>query len=170
MNWIKKLHHPNTYLILAWANFVLFMATILPWVSGLSQDAGLTQSIDTNFSFDPSSIYPIVASYGPDGRIFYLIQRWTFDVIWPLVYGWPLYVTLRKYPVGWIAFLPWIATGLDYAENTAFSVLIGLYPMEIDILPFIGVTFSLLKWIALGLSMLLSLVIPFLYLFKRKKT
>ncbi len=169
MTYFKRLH-PNVYLVLAWANFVLFMATILPWVSGLSREAGLTQSIDTNFAFDPSSIYPIVASYGPDGRIFYLIQRWTFDVIWPLVYGWPLYVTLRKYPVGWIAFLPWIATGFDYAENIAFSFVVGLYPTQFEWLVIIGITLSLLKWIALGLSMMVSLLIPIFFLFKRKKT
>jgi hypothetical protein len=169
MNWIKKLHHPNTYLILAWANFILFMVTILPWVSGLSQEAGLTQSIDTNFSFDPSTIYPIVASYGADGRLFYLIQRWTFDLIWPLVYAWPLFVTLRKYPIGWIAFLPWLATGFDYAENISFSVIVGLYPYEFEWIVLLGITMSLIKWIALGLSMIFSIIVPIAYLLNRNK-
>ena len=59
-----KRWHPNVYLVLAWATFLLFMATILPWVSGLSREAGLTESIDTNFSFDPSAIYRIVEAYG----------------------------------------------------------------------------------------------------------
>jgi hypothetical protein len=169
MTWFNRVH-PNIYLTLAWANFILFMVTILPWVSGLSQEAGLTQSIDTNFSFDPSTIYPIVASYGADGRLFYLIQRWTFDLIWPLVYAWPLFVTLRKYPIGRLALLPWLATALDYLENSVFTILVALYPLELSWLPILGVLMSLLKWIALGTSMVLSLLVPIFFAFKRKKT
>jgi hypothetical protein len=156
-------------LVIAWANFILFMFTILPWVSGLSRDAGLTTSIDTNFSFDPSAIYPIVASYGADGRLFYIIQRWTFDLIWPLVYAWPLFVTLKLFPIGMLALLPWLATALDYLENSVFTILVVLYPLELSWLPILGVLMSLLKWIALGTSMVLTLIIPFYYgLFRQK--
>jgi hypothetical protein len=157
-------------LVIAWANFILFMFTILPWVSGLSRDAGLTTSIDTNFSFDPSAIYPIVASYGADGRLFYIIQRWTFDLIWPLVYAWPLFVTLKLFPIGMLALLPWLATALDYLENSVFTILVVLYPLELSWLPILGVLMSLLKWIALGTSMVLTLLVPIFFAFKRKKT
>jgi hypothetical protein len=168
MTGFKRIH-PYIYLTLAWANFILFMFTILPWVSGLSRDAGLTTSIDTNFSFDPSAIYPIVASYGADGRLFYIIQRWTFDLIWPLVYGWPLFVTLKLFPIGMLALLPWLATALDYLENSVFTILVVLYPLELSWLPILGVLMSLLKWIALGTSMMLTLIIPFYYgLFRQK--
>ena len=168
MKWFKRLD-PHIYLTLAWANFILFMFTILPWVSGLSRDAGLTTSIDTNFSFDPSAIYPIVASYGPDGRLFYIIQRWTFDLIWPLVYAWPLFVTLKLFPIGMLALLPWLATALDYLENSVFTILVALYPFELSWLAILGVSMSLLKWIALGTSMILTLLVPIFFAFKCKK-
>jgi hypothetical protein len=58
---------------------------------------------------------------------------------------------------------------LDYLENSVFTILVALYPLELSWLPILGVLMSLLKWIALGTSMMLTLIIPFYYgLFRQK--
>jgi hypothetical protein len=122
---------------------------------------GLTPSIDTNFSFNPNGIYNILQGYGESGRQFYLFQRWTFDFVWPMVYGFPIYLTLRLWRgkvnsrlVIFLVYLPLMAMMLDYAENITFSIIILLYPNEWITLAYLGVGLSFLKWIALGVSLM----------------
>ena len=75
----------------------MFFAFVLPKVSEKGDEMGLTESIDTNFSFDPSQIYPIVKNFGAKGRLFYIRQRWTFDLVFPIVYGVPFWLTMNKF-------------------------------------------------------------------------
>ena len=157
--------HPG-FILATWFVFVFFMVVILPAVSMATYDQGLTESIDTNFSFDPSAIYRIVEAYGESGRAYYIWQRWTFDLIWPLVYGLPLFSTLNRFIPNHIKlrnliiFLPLIATLLDYLENITFTMLVSLFPIEIPFLALLGVSISALKWFALGSSMLIVSVLP----------
>jgi hypothetical protein len=144
-----------------WFVFIFFMVVILPSVSNEASQMGLTPSIDTNFSFDPNNIYNILTGYGEAGRQFYLFQRWTFDLVWPMVYGFPIFFTLRRWlrkaNSSWINFfiyLPLVAMMLDYLENITFSVIILLYPTEWIGLAYLGVLMSLLKWITLGVSLM----------------
>ena len=144
------------YVWVSWAIFLVFMVWILPSVAAANANAGLTESIDTNFSFNPMLIREIITSYGADGRQFYLVQRWTFDAVYPLAYGLPLSFSLwgllltSKYQ-RW----SWLGMGaalFDYLENIAFSLLMLSYPA----LPLWAITFavglSLIKWVLLGSS------------------
>ncbi|MFZ9139389.1 MAG: hypothetical protein ACO207_02975 [Bacilli bacterium] len=175
---IKKLiMHPG-FILATWFVFVFFMVAILPAVSMATYEQGLTESIDTNFSFNPSLIYPIIASYGDSGRAYYLWQRWTFDLVWPMVYGLPLFSTLNIFFSGKtkirnsVVFLPLVATLLDYVENIVFTILVSLYPIELPFLVIIGVSISALKWFALAISMLIVTLLPFIWFFQwiRKST
>lgn len=161
----KILLHPG--LILAtWFVFVFFMVVILPAVSMATFERGLTESIDTNFAFNPILIYQIVEAYGVEGRAYYIWQRWTFDLIWPIVYGLPLFVTLNRFIAlqmpfrKWIVFLPLFASSLDYLENIIFTVLVSLFPIEIPGLALLGVSVSALKWVALMTSMIVVIILP----------
>jgi len=171
-NLIQKLIlHPG-FILATWFVFMFFMVVILPAVSMATYEQGLTESIDTNFSFNPSLIYPIIASYGDSGRAYYIWQRWTFDLVWPLVYGLPLFSTLnffisRKTKLRKpIVFLPLVATLLDYVENIVFTILVSLYPTELPFLVIIGVSMSALKWLALAISMLIVTFLPFIWVFR----
>lgn len=139
------------------------MVWILPAVAQANLDAGLTESIDTNFSFNSFQIRDIIIAYGPEGRQFYLMQRWTFDAVYPLAYGLPLSASLwglllnSKYKR-----LSWLGMGaalFDYLENIAFSLLILGYPS----LPLWAITIatglSVVKWTLLGGSFLLVVVL-----------
>lgn len=152
-----------TYVWLSWTIFLIFMVWILPAVAQANLDAGLTESIDTNFSFNPAQIRDIIIAYGPEGRQFYLMQRWTFDAVYPLAYGLPLSASLwglllnSKYKR-----LSWLGMGaalFDYLENIAFSLLILAYPS----LPLWAITIatglSVVKWTLLGGSFLLVVVL-----------
>lgn len=169
MQYKKVISHPG-FILFNWLVFVFFLVVILPAVSFQASQMGLSPSIDTNFSFDPNVIYVILAGYGESGRAFYLLQRWTFDFIWPMVYGFPIFFTLRLWlgkldssMVKLFIYLPLMAMLLDYLENITFSVIILLFPTEWMILAYLGVLLSLLKWITLSVSLIsvsvLSLVV-----------
>ena len=169
---LKKIISHQGFVILTWFVFFFFMVVVLPSVSMQAVLMGLTPSIDTNFSFNPNGIYNILQGYGENGRQFYLFQRWTFDFVWPMVYGFPIYLTLRLWLgkvnsrlVIFLVYLPLMAMMLDYAENITFSIIILLYPNEWIILAYLGVGLSFLKWIALGVSLMavtfLSVVVLF---------
>lgn len=170
--WNQPILRKSWFVLLSWLVFAVFLATVLPWVSSATREAGLLESIDTNFSFDPVHLYDIVESYGPSGRIFYVIQRWTFDVIWPLVYAAPLFLTLNVFArLPWqgkllgLRFLPFFAQALDYLENIAFTLVVLLYPSVLLPLAWLGVILSVLKWTALGSSMALAMVSPIVWSF-----
>jgi Zn-dependent membrane protease YugP len=59
-----------------------------------------------------------------------------------------------------------MAMMLDYLENITFSVIILLYPSEWMILAYLGVLMSLLKWIALGVSLMSVTVLSVVVLFQ----
>ena len=170
---IKKIFSHPGFILFNWFVFVFFMVVILPAVSYAASQMGLSPSIDTNFSFDPSAIYIILDGYGESGRAFYLFQRWTFDAVWPMVYGFPIFFTLRLW-LGKVSsrfgklfiYLPLMAMLLDYLENITFSVIILLYPSEWMILAYLGVLISLLKWIALGVSLMSVTVLSVVVLFQ----
>lgn len=170
---LKKLFSHPGFILSNWFIFVFFMIVILPAVSYQSSQMGLTPSIDTNFSFDPNLIYSILVGYGPSGRAFYLFQRWTFDLVWPMVYGFPIFFTLRLWLrnvnsslLKLFVYLPLMAMLLDYLENITYSTMILLYPTEWIALAYFGVFISLLKWIALGVSLISVIVVSLAELVK----
>ena len=156
----KFISHPG-FILSTWFFFVFFMVVVLPAVSYQANQMGLNPSIDTNFSFDPQNIYRILEGYGENGRQFYLFQRWTFDFVWPMVYGFPIFFTLKlwlghfKNPfIQLFIFLPLFAMSFDYLENITFSIMILLYPTESIVFAYLGVGISLFKWITLSIALM----------------
>jgi hypothetical protein len=178
---LKRILTHSGFIILTWAIFAFFMVVILPTVSNQANQMGLTPSIDTNFSFDPNQIYAILDGYGEQGRRFYLYQRWTFDLIWPMVYGFPIFLSLKrglrtmKQPSQrMLVYLPLVAMGLDYLENITYSFMVIMFPFESIFLAYLGVGFSFLKWISLSSSLFIVITVGLIGLtkviFKVKKS
>jgi hypothetical protein len=171
--WFNQLIKAPWIILLSWLVFIMFIVIVLPAVAMTSYERGLLESIDTNFSFDSSRIYPIVASYGEAGRAYYIRQRWTFDLVWPLLYGRPLYLMMNKFlfalnwkKLSFIKYLPLLAILFDYLENIVFTILVLNYPVIFNFLPVIGVNFSLIKWILLFVSMLATLLISISFIYQ----
>mgnify|MGYP003340603430 FL=1 len=79
----------------SWLIFIVVLVLVLPGVAQANEANGLAESIDTNFSFSVTEIVRILTSYGKDGRAYYIFQRWTFDLYYPLVYGIPISLSLN---------------------------------------------------------------------------
>jgi hypothetical protein len=159
-------------ILLSWLVFILVLLFVLPGVSQANEVNGLLESMDTNFSFSPTQLVGILESYGREGRSYYVLQRWTFDLYYPLVYGVPislsLYGLLNHTKYQRIAWLGLIASTMDYVENVVFTIAALTFPSHTLGWVTIGVIFSVAKWLALGGGFFLVLVLVIRRLFLKK--
>lgn len=154
--------------------FLIFTAAVLP--NQASQSEAYTReagSPDQSFFYSPEDLVRMAESYGPEGRQAYIRARFTFDLIWPLVYliflatglGW-LCGKLIEPSNRWrgLVLLPFLGCLFDYLENIAAVLVMGRYPDSAPVAAFAAPIFTLLKWsmIALSFSALLGLLIWFL--------
>ncbi|NIV29382.1 MAG: hypothetical protein GWN58_07700, partial [Anaerolineae bacterium] len=78
--------------------FLLFSALVLPQqATKAEEETGSSDSPDTSFFYSPSDLYRMAESYGEQGRQAYIRARFTFDLVWPLVYTFFLTTS-----IGWV--------------------------------------------------------------------
>jgi len=171
---MKKLK--GYHLLIAFLVFLFFMIFVLPHEAEKSAALGLTQSPDTSLFYTQEQLYQIAESYGKEGRTFYINQRFTFDLIWPLVYGIFLVIALAylsqkvKKPIFKKTYiLPVIAVIFDYLENTMTAIVMTRYPKETIILSHLAGFMTAFKWITLSLSFLLMMVLVIFVIHQRIK-
>ena len=140
--------------------FVLFTSLALPFVSSYTTKViGVSESPDTSFNFHLDHLFDIVDSYGERGRLFYVTMRWTFDIVWPLIY--------TVFLVSSIAYLarrsnckfgykplyfPLLAVLFDFLENINATIIMLLYPKRIDFFGYMLIGSSIMKWAMIGIS------------------
>jgi len=146
--------------------FLLFTALVLPRQSrsaeSVSRGAG---SPDTSFFYSPGDLYRMAEAYGAAGRAAYVRARFTFDVIFPLVYTLFLataisWVFARAFPPGspWqrANMVPLLAALFDLLENASTSLVMARYPAQTPVVDTLAPLFSLAKWVfVIGSFMLL---------------
>ena len=122
---------------------LLFTILVLPSQAEVSREStGSTTSPDTSLYYSPEDLYKIAEIYGPDGRQAYIYARWTFDLIFPLVY-----VSFLAIGLSWFSkqlntsskiwnlvnLIPLLSGLLDYLENSAPSLVMYLYPARLNL-------------------------------------
>jgi len=160
-NWLYRMS-TGWLTLAALAGFLLFTALVLP---GQSQQAransGGARTPDLSFIYTADDLYRMAEAYGPDGRQAYIRARFTFDLVWPLVYTCFLATSLswalgRALPESsrWrtLNLVPLAAALFDYLENVATSLVIGRYPAATPGIDVLATFFTPLKWILLGLG------------------
>lgn len=145
--------------------FLLFSALVLPQQAlRAEQETGSAVSPDMSFFYSPGELYRMAESYGEQGRQAYVRARFTFDLIWPLVYT--LFLTTA---ISWVfcrAFAPdsrWQRANLvpllgalfDYLENLSTSLMMLRYPEQTAVVDLLAPLFTALKWGFLGASFIL---------------
>jgi hypothetical protein len=138
-NWIYRVSH-GWVTLAAVLVFFLFTALVLPGQSSRASVSDQAGSPDL-------SIY-----YSAD----YIQARFTFDLIWPLVYTFFLVTTIswiyqRIFPAGsaWrmINLLPvWGMLG-DYLENISTSIVMWRYPLTTPVVGWLAGLFTAGKWL-----------------------
>lgn len=137
--------------------FFLFMLLVLPSQAEQARiNSGGNASPDTSFIYSTTDLYQMADAYGEAGRLAYIRARFTFDLIFPLVYGFFLLTSLswifeRVYPPTsrWrlANLVPLLGILFDYLENLATSVVMFRYPEKTSLVDLAAPAFSLLKWI-----------------------
>jgi hypothetical protein len=134
---------------------------------------------DTSFFYTSHDLHSWAGAYGAVGRSDYVMARFTFDVVWPLVYTFFLVTVLswllgrflatdsRWRRVNTVATLPLI---FDYAENVSASIVISRYPAGTPILADVVTVFTMAKWVTLVGTFILIAWVGFALLVRRWRT
>jgi hypothetical protein len=129
-----------------------------------AQEIGGADSPDTSFFYAPADLYRMAEAYGEPGRQAYIRARFTFDLVWPLVYT--LFLATA---ISWLfgrAFAPdsrWQRANLapllgalcDVLENLSTSLVMLRYPAQTAVADLLAPVSTALKWGFLGASFLL---------------
>lgn len=159
--------------------FIIFMAAVLPRVAAYSKEAiGVSESPDMSFGNNEMDLYELAEAYGESGRRIYIILRWTFDLIWPLVYGAFLFFWIAKLSelnrlkgiVSKVYLIPVIGMVLDYLENMGASLVMGLYPKQIPAAVLLVPYITLLKWGTLGVAFIVLFILLILWPINRQRS
>ncbi len=148
--------------------FLLFTALVLPGQSSSAEaegdDAG---SPDLSFYYTADDLYRMAETYGEEGRKAYVRARFTFDVIWPLVYTMFLsttisWVYLRAFIPGSLwrraNLVPVLGALLDFLENGATSLVMIRYPRPTAGVDMLAGIFTMGKWVLVIGSFVLLIV------------
>lgn len=134
---------------------------------------GVSDSPDTGFFYSVSSLLELMEQYGAQGRRVYIIMRWTFDVIWPLVYTTFFVVTISylvinpSYSKYWLI-APILGVVFDFLENILLTIHMAVYPQELTILLYITPFMTLIKWIGIVLTFGIQVYLLILLLLKKR--
>jgi hypothetical protein len=160
--------------------FLLFTALVLP--DQASKAAVYLEGVgspDTSFFYAAEDLYRFAEAYGPAGRAAYVRARFTFDVVWPLVYTFFLitaitWVYARVFPPasGWrLANLaPVYGMGFDFLENLSASLVMVRYPAKTGVVDMLAPFFTLVKWVFVNGSFGLLLLGLVVWLWRRVRS
>jgi len=146
---------------------VLFTALVLPLqASAAAKTAAGAGSPDMSFSYSTRDLYRMAAAYGEQGRAAYVSARFTFDLLWPLVYTFFLATSIswlfRSAPAGSLLrrsnLVPVLGAAFDYLENISTSLVMLRFPKPTAIVDQLAPAFTLIKWVLVYGSFLLLLV------------
>jgi hypothetical protein len=148
--------------------FALFMGLVLPGqAADAEMEAGGAGSPDTSLWYSPRQLYDMARAYGEEGRQAYVRARFTFDLVWPLVYTAFLstaisWLSRKGFPAGTLwqrtNVAPLLGLLLDYAENVSTSLVMARYPARTPLVDWLAPPFTLAKWLFVGGSFLLLIL------------
>lgn len=146
--------------------FALFLIFILPEVSDRSYEVTQTSdSPDGSFFYTPKKLYSVAEQYGESGRSYYIKERFSFDVIWPLVYWFfltasltVLYQSITSAKWQLLNLLPFFGVLFDYLENLSTSAVMFFYPNKVPVISWTAPFFTSIKWVCIYASFVLIII------------
>jgi hypothetical protein len=155
-----KEHIKGYWVLITLIIFIFFLVSVLPGQSSQSLDLGMMESPDTSFYYTGEELYAIAGDYTQEARDFYVRQRFTFDIIWPAVYGIFMFITSlflmlrndfdKKYYR--LLYIPVAGVVFDLFENIACALVMYRYPVLTDFFANIAGVMTALKWTTLTIA------------------
>jgi len=175
-NWLYEQSSGRVALI-ALIIFGIFMVFVLPGQAEQAEAiAPGVGSPDTTFLYGTRDLYSMAEGYGAEGRAAYIDARFTFDLVFPVIYGFFL-VTAVSWMGGRVIppasrwrsanLLPVLGVVFDFLENSMASIVMARYPAQTAVIDAFTPLFSVLKWICVGGSFGLLLVLVLRVMLKR---
>jgi hypothetical protein len=156
--------------------FLLFTAIVLPSQATQSgETSGEVRVPDLSFYYSADKLYEMAESYGSEGRAEYVRSRFTFDLIWPLVYAFFMvtsisWLTQKLFSSGsriqFANLIPIFGADLDYLENVSTSIVMNRFPELTPYLANLAGLVTALKWTFVGGASLLILALLLLLLWR----
>ncbi|MFN2236402.1 MAG: hypothetical protein ACK2U1_19410 [Anaerolineales bacterium] len=156
--------------------FVLFSVLILPAQSSQADEiSGETGSPDMSFFYSSQNLFNMAEAYGEQGRTDYIRARFTFDLVWPLVYGFFLSSSiswlikraeLSEKPLGLLNLVPVLGVLFDYFENITTSWVMFRYPQHAMFPAMLAPFLTATKWIFVGGSFVILIFVIFIFIWK----
>lgn len=165
-DWLYKISTGQVTLA-ALAIFIIFSALALPaQAEEMARSTHGAGSPDTSLFYSPDDLYRMAETYGPAGRAAYIRIRFTFDLLWPVIYtaflatvaSWLL--RRASLPAGnlqLLNLLPLVGMLFDYLENICAALVMGRYPARTPIIDALTPVFTFLKWTFIAGSFVLLL-------------
>ena len=148
--------------------FVLFLALVLPGqATEAERSVGDAGSPDMSFLYSAADLYRMAEAYGPQGRQAYIRARFTFDLLWPVVYTMFLVTAISwVYRRAFAADSRWqlanlapvLGMALDYLENVSAALVMARYPQPTAVVAELTPVFTSLKWVFVNGSFVLLLL------------
>ncbi len=154
-------------IVLLFAAWLYFTLQIFPSVEFPFENEEL-KILDVRLWYSSEDVFELFRSFGNQGRSIYLYQVAVIDMIYPLVYGFFLFLIIRLLSNRYLFFkqhsvfvyFPLFAASADILENLNTVLMLYLFPKVIDILCVMGSIFSLSKWLLVVFSILMIVFIP----------
>jgi hypothetical protein len=165
--WLRQVSTRPVVLV-ALVIFALFTALVLPRQAASAEtETGEAGSPDSSLFYTPTDLYRMAEASGEAGRAAYVRARFTFDLIWPLVYTVFLATAISwMYARAFLADSRWQRANLapllgalfDYLENLSTSLVMARYPAHTPGVDLLAPVFTLVKWVFVGGSFVLLLI------------
>jgi hypothetical protein len=145
----------------------------------LKEEIGKNPTPDLSFFFSIEDLYSWAESYGEEGRESYIRTRFTFDIIWPIIYSEFLFSSMggllfrsgfKDSIVNRLLLLPLGSMVFDYLENIFSSIVMWRFPLRTPIVDSLVTVFTPLKWITLSFSFLALVLSIIIFTYKRVVT
>jgi hypothetical protein len=156
--------------------FLVFSALVLPGQSlKAAAYSGEIGSPDTSLYYSAERLFEMAEAYGAEGRAEYIRARFTFDLVFPLVYlaflvtgiSWLLKIlNFHDKKWAWLNLFPLVAAIFDFLENISAAIVMARYPQTVRIIDHLAGVFTTLKWLSILASFIVLVSICAVLLIK----
>jgi hypothetical protein len=153
------------------------MILVLPPVSRYTEDlTGSTSSPDTSLLYSSDDLFDMAETYGEEGRDAYIVLRFTFDIVWPIVYFMFLVSLMSllikklnlKEKYKYLILLPLFGVIFDFLENITSVVVMYKYPVEMIFFANLAPIMTFIKWSLIGISFSSIIILVIIFMFKKE--
>jgi len=141
--------------ILLFVIVLLFNLIIFPISYRVSPKLTL---LDVQIFYTPKKAYDILKKFSEIEKKNYLLAELTVDLIYPIAYSFLLcFIIFLVYKNESLAKFPFLILTFDYIENFGIATLIYNYPEKLIILAWITAISTSIKWLLVGISVIIIL-------------